>query len=67
MATTDIGVGKSIAVLAVVVGCFTVLWPKIFYPMMQAAFSLTWPSHDEHGGNEKTQLKIMPLRNIGIR
>lgn len=41
MANSDIGVGKSIAVLAIVVGCFTVLWPKVFYPMMQAAFSKT--------------------------
>lgn len=62
MATTDIGVGKSIAVLAVVVGCFTVLWPKIFYPMMQAAFSLTWPSHDEHGGDRSSSVSADPRR-----
>ncbi|XP_064476795.1 resistance to inhibitors of cholinesterase protein 3-like isoform X2 [Ornithodoros turicata] len=45
MAATELGMGKSIAVLAVVVGCFTILWPKIFYPMMQAAFSMTSPDY----------------------
>ena len=26
--------GKTVLVIAVVLGCFAVLWPKIFYPMM---------------------------------
>lgn len=43
MASSEFGTGKSIVVLAVVVGCFAILWPKIFYPMMQAAFSMTAP------------------------
>lgn len=46
MATTEFGTGKSIVVLAIVVGCFAILWPKIFYPMMQAAFSMTSPKQD---------------------
>ena len=25
--------GKSIMVVAVILGCFAILWPKIFYPM----------------------------------
>ncbi|KAL1462100.1 hypothetical protein MTO96_027302 [Rhipicephalus appendiculatus] len=50
MANSDIGVGKSIAVLAIVVGCFTVLWPKVFYPMMQAAFSITFSSQEGQDG-----------------
>lgn len=32
--TTDMTTGKTLFVLAVVLGCFAVLWPKIFYPMM---------------------------------
>ncbi|XP_077499745.1 RIC3 acetylcholine receptor chaperone isoform X2 [Amblyomma americanum] len=50
MANSDIGVGKSIAVLAIVVGCFTVLWPKVFYPMMQAAFSMSWSAQEGQDG-----------------
>ncbi|XP_067119294.1 resistance to inhibitors of cholinesterase protein 3-like isoform X2 [Centruroides vittatus] len=46
MATTEFGTGKSIVVLAIVVGCFAILWPKIFYPMMQAAFSMTSPKQE---------------------
>ena len=30
----EFGTGKTIFVLAIVVGCFAVLWPKIFYPML---------------------------------
>ncbi|XP_035710304.1 uncharacterized protein LOC110853549 isoform X3 [Folsomia candida] len=37
--------GKTIFVLAVVVGCFAVLWPRIFYPMFTA--SLIGDSGDE--------------------
>lgn len=50
MANSDIGVGKSIAVLAIVVGCFTVLWPKVFYPMMQAAFSMSFSAQEGPDG-----------------
>ena len=37
MATGELSRGKSLIVLAVVVGCFAILWPKIFYPMFQTA------------------------------
>jgi hypothetical protein len=29
--------GKTIFVLAVVVGCFAILWPKVFFPMFTAS------------------------------
>ncbi len=41
MATTELSKSKSICILAVVVGCFAILWPKIFLPMFQSALSLT--------------------------
>ena len=31
---TDMNTGKTLLVLAIVLGCFAVLWPKIFSPMM---------------------------------
>ncbi|KAF2362949.1 Resistance to inhibitors of cholinesterase protein 3 N-terminal [Trinorchestia longiramus] len=33
----EFGTGKTIFVLAIVVGCFAVLWPKVFYPMLTAS------------------------------
>ncbi|XP_015793527.1 resistance to inhibitors of cholinesterase protein 3 [Tetranychus urticae] len=30
--------GKSIMILGTVVGCLSLLWPKVFYPMMQGGF-----------------------------
>jgi hypothetical protein len=33
----EFGTGKTILILAIVVGCFAVLWPKLFYPMLQAS------------------------------
>lgn len=29
-----IGPKKSMFILVVVIGCFSVLWPKVFYPML---------------------------------
>ncbi|XP_054719616.1 resistance to inhibitors of cholinesterase protein 3-like [Uloborus diversus] len=46
MAQADFGTGKSLVILAIVVGCFAILWPKIFYPMMQTAFAMTSPKMD---------------------
>lgn len=31
---SDIGPRKTMFVLVVVVGCFAILWPKVFYPML---------------------------------
>ncbi|CAH1392874.1 unnamed protein product [Nezara viridula] len=35
----DFSTGKSIFVLAIVAGCFAVLWPNVFYPMIQGSYS----------------------------
>jgi hypothetical protein len=32
-ASSEFGRGKTIGVLALVVGCFAVLWPKLFHPI----------------------------------
>ncbi len=29
-----VSTGKSVLIVAVVLGCFAILWPKIFYPML---------------------------------
>lgn len=34
---TELGVSRSILVLSIVIACFAVLWPKIFYPMLMTA------------------------------
>ncbi|XP_043799301.1 uncharacterized protein LOC122718380 isoform X1 [Apis laboriosa] len=34
---TDFGPRKTIFILAIVAGCFAILWPKIFYPMLTAS------------------------------
>lgn len=34
---TEFGTGKTIFILAIVFGCFAILWPKIFYPMIQSS------------------------------
>lgn len=44
MAKSESGSKRSLTVLAVVVACFAVLWPKIFYPMIQ---SILFPSDEE--------------------
>ncbi|ODN04449.1 hypothetical protein Ocin01_02256 [Orchesella cincta] len=51
---SEFGRGKTIFVLAIVIGCFAVLWPKIFYPMLTASISQT------QGDNE--QAKAIPIR-----
>ncbi|XP_024945217.1 uncharacterized protein LOC107272140 isoform X5 [Cephus cinctus] len=35
--TADFGPRKTILILAIVAGCFAVLWPKIFHPMLTAS------------------------------
>ena len=34
MSEPEIGTGKSVFVIAVVLGCFAILYPKVFYHMM---------------------------------
>ncbi|XP_044007925.1 uncharacterized protein LOC122852284 isoform X2 [Aphidius gifuensis] len=38
---SEFGIKKTILVLAVVAGCFAILWPKIFYPMIIGPSSYT--------------------------
>lgn len=45
---TDFGPRKTIFILAIVVGCFAVLWPKIFYPMLTATYN-HHPTSDSSG------------------
>ena len=35
--SSELSTGKTVFILAVVVGCFAVLWPKVFYPMLTAS------------------------------
>ncbi|GAB6023718.1 hypothetical protein CHUAL_008477 [Chamberlinius hualienensis] len=43
MATNELGPAKTVVIIAVVIGCFAMLWPKVFYPMMQTVFMITRP------------------------
>ena len=49
MATAELSRSKSLVVLAVVVGCFAILWPKIFYPMFQNSLAPPQPKEIEPG------------------
>ncbi|XP_059480144.1 uncharacterized protein LOC132199437 isoform X3 [Neocloeon triangulifer] len=35
----EFGTAKTVFILAIVVGCFAILWPKIFYPMLLTSLS----------------------------
>lgn len=43
----DIGPRKTMFILVVVIGCFSILWPKVFYPMLK--------------GNAEQQIKPSPI------
>ncbi|XP_076355478.1 uncharacterized protein LOC143249464 isoform X2 [Tachypleus tridentatus] len=66
--SSELSTGKSVFVLAVVIGCFAVLWPKIFYPMMQTAFSITTTKYDNNeesfGENSHSHIdpELLPAR-----
>ncbi|KAG8238184.1 hypothetical protein J437_LFUL014060, partial [Ladona fulva] len=49
MAAVEFGTGKTIFILAIVVGCFAVLWPKIFYPMLQASINVPVTMENSQG------------------
>ena len=51
----DFGTGKTIFVLAIVVGCFAVLWPKIFYPMLTASVKQPPSARQGKYGGEKRE------------
>jgi hypothetical protein len=46
---TEFGPRKTIFILAIVAGCFAVLWPKIFYPMLTASVTPHHPVSDSSG------------------
>ncbi|XP_017889070.1 resistance to inhibitors of cholinesterase protein 3-like isoform X3 [Ceratina calcarata] len=55
---TDFGPRKTIFILAIVVGCFAVLWPKIFYPMLTASVT---PHHtSDNSGTIKQERRTPP-------
>jgi len=37
----EFGTAKTVFILAIVVGCFAILWPKIFYPMLLSSLSMS--------------------------
>nr|CAD7268640.1 unnamed protein product [Timema shepardi] len=45
----EFGTGKTVFILAIVVGCFAVLWPKLFYPMLQASVTTKAPVEVSQG------------------
>ncbi|XP_017754236.1 PREDICTED: calponin homology domain-containing protein DDB_G0272472 isoform X3 [Eufriesea mexicana] len=55
---TDFGPRKTIFILAIVAGCFAVLWPKIFYPMLTASVT---PHHTpDNSGTLKQERRTPP-------
>lgn len=54
------GRGKTIFILAIVVGCFGILWPKIFYPMFTA-------SMNGHGDEGKKQFWRLMYETIWVK
>ncbi|CAB3374057.1 Hypothetical predicted protein [Cloeon dipterum] len=51
----EFGTAKTVFILAIVVGCFAILWPKIFYPMLLTSLST--------GGAHAGQQQDSPLDN----
>ena len=47
----EIGTGKTVFVIAVVLGCFAVLYPKIFYHMMFEKNKVEKPADPLRSGN----------------
>ncbi|XP_014223993.1 nucleomorphin-like isoform X6 [Trichogramma pretiosum] len=54
----EFGPRKTIVILAIVVGCFAILWPKIFYPMLTA--SLYPPPPIETSGTIRQERQTPP-------
>lgn len=49
MSNVDLGPRKTAFIMVVVVGCFAVLWPKVFYPMYAGNGQITPKSIDKSG------------------
>ncbi len=57
---TEMTTGKMLFVLAIVLGCFAVLWPKIFYPMMFEASNRSSKTGNNGPTNEDFILILNP-------
>ncbi|XP_011494457.1 PREDICTED: uncharacterized protein LOC105359541 [Ceratosolen solmsi marchali] len=63
--TTEFGPRKTVLILAIVAGCFAMLWPKIFYPMLRASVVPPHSTADSSGccdvifENDVTAIDIM--------
>lgn len=58
----ELSTGKSILVCAVVLGCFAVLWPKIFYPMLFGSSSSSSSARSFEGtGRARDFLETSPV------
>jgi len=55
----EFGTAKTVFILAIVVGCFAILWPKIFYPMLLTSLS------GEVGGAHAGHNPDLPIDNQG--
>ncbi|GFR31697.1 RIC3 domain-containing protein [Trichonephila clavata] len=55
---------RSLTVLAVVVACFAILWPKIFYPMI---ISILFPSDEEENQDEIRKLDFHDMLHPQMR
>lgn len=63
---TEFSTGKSVFVLAIVAGCFAILWPNIFYPMLQGSYPAKNTLSTAQGGccdvifdNDVEAIKVM--------
>lgn len=43
----ELSPGKTVCILAIMVGCFAMLWPNIFYPLLKS--SVLHPADDASG------------------
>ncbi|XP_053982947.1 resistance to inhibitors of cholinesterase protein 3-like isoform X3 [Hylaeus volcanicus] len=60
---TDFGPRKTVFILAIVAGCFAVLWPKIFYPMLTASVT---PHHTSDSSVTLRQERRTPPHAGGL-
>ena len=59
--STGISNCKSICIVIVVIGCFAVLWPKIFYPML--LYGIRWDTRQsiDNGKPKMDQFELFLL------
>ncbi|XP_060869020.1 resistance to inhibitors of cholinesterase protein 3 isoform X3 [Metopolophium dirhodum] len=53
---TEISQSKTICILAVVAGCFAILWPSLFYPMLKGSFAPQ--THTDNIPQERTPVHL---------